>query len=252
MPVGARSLISHCFTLDELDPGLRYQVTATATGDTGATDTEDRYFGLDAEQTRPPVRVVPLLQNIVFLSVPHGDRQSVSFTAVSFDQDAGPTECSDEEVRGRYYPKPLTEPSTVSIDIEYLERNGYQPSFLKRTGQAFFLDEGSTTMLCMFVYDNDRPSWSWNTAEYRYSVMVQPPDVTVPSVTLTDIGVHPSYRGDDAVFIRGWDRSRASCSGRGFHLSAAETYFDSGYEESICQWGHISGGRGVRTGDVIL
>lgn len=249
---GGRALISHCFTLDELDPDLRYQVTATAQGDAGATDTEMRYFGLEQELTRPPVRVVPLLQNVVFVSVPHRDRQSVSVKALSFDDEGGPTACGDEEERGLYSLRPLTEPSTVSTDIEYLERNGYQVDFAKRTGQAFFLEEGSTTMLCLFVYDTDRPSWSWDTAEYRYSVVVQPPDVTVPSVTLTDIGVHPSYRGDAALFIRGWDRSRASCSGRGFHLATAEASFGSGYEESICQWGHLSGGQGVRTGDVIL
>lgn len=250
---GARPLISHCFILDQLDPSLRYQVTVTAEGDAGATDTAVRYFGLDAELTRPPVRVVPLLQNIVFISVPHGDRQSVSVKAVSFDHDDGPTECSDEEERGQYYPKPLTEPNTANVDIEYLERNGYQPGFLKRTGQAFFLEEGSTTMLCMFVYDIDRPSWSWGTASYRYSVVVQPPDVTVPSVTLTDISLHPSVRGDGAVFIRGWDRSRWRCSGRGFNFASLDAFFGSGdFEEPICQWGHLSGGNGVRTGDVIL
>ncbi|MHA6669520.1 hypothetical protein ACX3O0_11700 [Homoserinimonas sp. A447] len=248
-----RPLISHCFTLDELDPGLRYQVTVTAEGDAGATDTETRYFGLEQELTRPPVRVVPLLQNLVFLSVPHRDRQSVSVKALSFDDEGGPTECGEEEETGLYNLKPLTEPSTVSIDIEHLERNGYQSAFTKRTGQAFFLEEGSTTMLCLFVYDTDRPSWSWDTAEYRYSVVVQPPDVTVPSVTLTDISLHSSLHSDGDLYIRGWDRSRSNCSGRGFTFASVEAFFGSGdFEQPICQWGHLSGGNGVRTGDVIL
>jgi hypothetical protein len=248
---GAKPLISHCFTLDELDPALRYQVTVTAEGDAGATDTESRYFGLEQDLTRPPVRIVPLLQNVIFTSVPHRAGQSVSVKALPLG-DGGPTECGAEE--GLLALPPVTEPTTTQVDIEYLESNGFLPDFAKRTGQAFYLEEGSSVLLCLFVYDDDRPSWSWDTAEYRYSVAVHAPDVTVPTVTLTDIRLHPSFRSDGHVSIRAEERGGRDCGGRSFTLATVEElYFASGeFEELLCNQDELSGGGNVRSGDVIV
>ncbi|MDO9590498.1 MAG: hypothetical protein Q7J04_05090, partial [Microcella sp.] len=75
------------------------------------------------------------------------------------------------------------EPATSRTSTGWLERNGYLPEFSNRTGGAFFVPEGRNALICLTSYDDSRPSWNWEIADYTSSTIVQAPDVAVPRIT---------------------------------------------------------------------
>lgn len=178
--------LKHCVVLSGLESATRYQVEVTAESAAGERAQSNHYIALDVDLSRPPARIVPLAENVVVVSAIHQYGESVLVRG-GLLRDGDPADCASLDwLRPLTY---VTEPTTSRASSEWVQRNGYSPWYSERTSGALFVPEGRNVLICLSIYDDSRPSWNWEIADYTYSAVVQAPDVTIPRITWTGASV---------------------------------------------------------------
>lgn len=198
----------HCLVLDGLDKYTTYRAELDATDILGRTAHDDWAFMLPEDRTVPPTRVLPLSDNILFVSAPHIPQQDVDVRAwrVSPGVEAS---CANPAAQSAGLEE-LQEPRTTEVSAEFLASHNYQPAYTNRTSAAYWVPEGSTILVCMRWLNPDRPSWDWDTSLRQYEQVLQSPDRTVPVVTLESVALARTVAAD-AIELRGRTREGQAC-----------------------------------------
>ncbi len=200
----------HCLVLEGLEKYTTYRASLEATDILGRTATDDWAFMLPEDRTVPPTRVVPLGDNILFVSAPHIASQDVDARVwrVAPGIEAS---CANPAARSSGLEE-LQELRTTDVSAEFLASHNYQPAYTKRTSAAYWVPEGSTILVCMRWLNPDRPSWDWDASVRQYEQVLQSPDRTVPVVSLESVSLaRPVAAG--AIEVRGRTREGQGCGG---------------------------------------
>src|SRR5690554_3101740 len=248
-PFGEWTRIQHCTVLEGLEPHVGYRFRLDTVDMMGGEATFSGAFALPDSRTRPPARVVPIGDNMLLLSLPHGESESVQFNA--FVTDGEEPDCNSLQTQLGS----VTNLSTGDVSAAHLERNGYQERFTKRTSQVFWVPEGSTIAVCLSSYLNDRASYDWARANYRHQETLHSPDRMLPTVTLHDVDLVRTVAAD-AVTISASTRDNLSC-GDGWTGPATqgdEVAASDLRGAVLCSISHFSGLVGLSTssGDVVV
>lgn len=176
----------YCTVLPDLDPYTAYTTEITAVDIFDRTATFTNRFMLPDDRTRPPTRVVPLGDSIVFASAPHIPSQSVSIRAWQVGEGA---EASCASSRGGSDLPWLADIATTDVSASYLAAHRYQPAYTKRTSASFWVPEGVTIVVCITWTNPDAPSWNWRTALLQSETVLQTPDRTVARVSVEAVNL---------------------------------------------------------------
>ena len=200
----------HCLVVEGLEKYVTYRAHFEATDILGRTDAYDWGFMLPDDRTVPPTRVLPLSDNILFVSAPHVPSQDVEVRAwhVAAGEDAS---CANPAATSAGL-EALQEQRTTEVGADYLERNGYLSQYTQRTSAAYWVPEGSTILVCIRWTNPDRPSWDWGTSIRQYEQVLQSPDRTVPVVSLAGVSLVRTV-GAEAVTVSGRTREGFRCGG---------------------------------------
>lgn len=200
----------HCFVLDGLEKYVHYGATVEATDILGRTATDDWGFALPDDRSVPPTRVLPLSDNILFVSAPSTPYVDVEVRAwrVAAGIEAS---CANPAARSARLDE-LQEVRTTDVSAEFLASHSYTPEYTKRTSGAYWVPEGSTILVCIRWADPDRRSWDWDTAVRQYEQVLQSPDRTVPVVSLESISLARTVAAA-AIDLRGRTREGRDCGG---------------------------------------
>ena len=216
-------VLKHCVVLDGLDPNARYEVRVVA--ETPGGDRLERTItvSLRLNLSRPPATIVPIGDNIIVVSATHRFGETLLLRSGLLD-DGDDADCTDVD---RLYDLELvSEPTTARTSTEWLTRNGYSIDFTERTSGAFFVPEGRNALVCLSTYDDSRPSWNLDLADYTYGTVVQAPDYTVPRVTWIGAAVRESARISELTVALG-PRGGGTCATRGITVPFAPERFGS-------------------------
>ena len=200
----------HCLVLDGLEKYTTYRASFEATDILGRTATDDWAFMLPEDRTVPPTRVVPLADNILFVSAPHTASQDVDARVwrVAPGIEAS---CANPAARSSGLEE-LQELRTTDVSAEFLASHRYQPAYTKRTSAAYWVPEGSTILVCLRWLNPDRPSWDWDASIRQYEHVLQSPDRTVPVVSLESVSLARTVAAG-AIELLGRTREGQVCGG---------------------------------------
>lgn len=174
----------HCFPLDDLDPAATYQARIQATDELGRTAASSLRFMLDRDLSAPPVRVIPLTDNVLFVSAPHIEAQTATLRVAAVPEGDADAACDAGE--------PLPEfnaPFEHRVSDEYNRAHGYLPSYTHRTSGAWSVPEGSVVAVCIRWFDESAPSWGSDTPVREFTQFLMSPDRLSPVVELVDLGL---------------------------------------------------------------
>lgn len=181
----------HCFVLPDLRPNTAYRMEIDAVDDLGRTASDVVFWVTDGRAgDEPPVRVVPLTDNVLFVSASHRDTESVEMRVALVDPaDAARVQLTGVEqcdVEADLLPEyaPVVE---GSVSSSYLASHGYDETFTRHTSGSFSVPEGSLVAICIRWFEEDAPSWSAGTVLRQYSQWASSPDRLVPTVSVTGL-----------------------------------------------------------------
>ena len=200
----------HCLVIPDLEEHVTYRASFEATDILGRTDSYDWGFQLPDDRTVPPTRVVPLSDNIIFVSVPHIPAQAVDVRAWNVAPGVEAS-CANPAATSAGL-QVLQELETTDVSSGYLERHNYRPEYTKRTSAAYWVPEGSTILVCIRWTDPDRPSWDWDASIRQYEQVFQSPDRTVPIVSLAGVSLARTV-AENAITLSGRTREGEGCGG---------------------------------------
>lgn len=204
-PFGEWTQLQHCTVIDGLERGVGYRFRLDSVDILGGEATFTGGFSLADNRTRPPTRVLPLGDNIVFVSMAHAANESVELTGYVLEAGAE----ADCTIRHRELEAVATRRIT-EVSAAHRERYGYQDRFTKRSSQSFWVPEGSSIALCLSSYLDDRPSYDWARANYRHQEVLHSPDRMLPIISVADVELVRTVAAE-AVTISARSRSNFGC-----------------------------------------
>ncbi|MBX9471699.1 hypothetical protein [Microcella sp.] len=241
-------VLKHCIVLDGLDPNARYEVRVVAETPGGELLERTITVSLRVNLGRPPARIVPVGDNMIVVSAMHRYGETMLLRGVLHDDDYD-YDCSTVETGAPL--RLVGEPVTQRSDTEWLARNGFSNQFTERTSGAFYVPEGRNALVCLSSYDDSRPSWNWEVADYTYSSVVQAPDYTVPRVTWINTTVRPSARLSEVTVVLG-PRGGGACAARGITVPFAPERYDDPDIPPLCAGVNLDGFNYYNTGHLIV
>ena len=244
------TVLKHCVVLDELELATRYQVEVVAETEAGERRERTHYLALGVDLTRPPARIIPIGLNVVLASAAHRDGETVLLRAGLLSPDSS-TDCADIDTLPQL--ELVSGTSTARVTLASLERNGYLPEFTQRTGGGFFIPEGRNALICLTSYDDDRPSWNWQVADFTTSTIVQSPDVAVPRVTWSGASVR-DRSGVSELYVSLAARGTPECGERGITVPVYDNWFTTEPDRGIvlCERFALDGYNFVNTGTFVV
>jgi hypothetical protein len=176
-------LISHCLWLTDLETGRahagRVQVT-DAFGRTAVAPLPRVVSDATAGLVEPPLRVEPLTDTRVRVTVPHTSAQHADVRAWPVTPGTEPGCVAPAGTRELWG----TEPVTTEVPEDEAVARGHDPAFDRVTREVLGVPPGATVVVCVRVYDTAGPSWDWDRPERATAVLVDAPAVPVPTISL--------------------------------------------------------------------
>ena len=244
------TVLKHCLVLFGLQPDTRYQVSVVAETSAGERATRTHYVSLNVNLGRPPARIVPFGDNVVLASATHRYGETLLMRGGLLGDDDVANCANIDRLAALQF---LAEPTTRRTSTEWLERNGYLNEFTELTSAAFFVPEGRNALICLSSYDDSRPSWNWEVADYISSAVVQAPDVTIPTVTWIGASLRESA-GIQQVNVALTPRGAPECGYRALTVPIAPDRFSLEPSGGIvlCENLALDGYNFVNTGNFIV
>lgn len=200
----------HCVPTEGWQRGATVDVEAVVTDVLGRTLRIDRSLAVpvSAGATRPDALILGLSGNLIQVSVPFADGQSVGVGWV------------DAEAEACAYPLPGADsgpgvrplrPATISpIDEQYVIDNNWLPEYDQWSTSVYVVTPGRSYRACVGWFDGGVGDITGR-PQYRNEVIVHAPATSFPTVTLTDVRLDVEVP-DDGLSIRGAVRG-ARCGG---------------------------------------
>jgi len=217
----------HCTVLDGVRDYTPYLAELLVTDQFGREVTETVGFSSSARLGIPPLRVLPVGDDSLFVSAPHTADQAVQISAYRLPPGV-PTDrrtCAGMPSSG--LADQAATPVTRTTAPGYNERNGFLPQYDRRTTSSVGLGYGQTFLLCIRWFDGDRPSFETDIPVREYTQFVSTPDPLQPMISVDRLDL---VRGvsDGGLLLTGRDLSGGSCgswrgptAGEGFADGAA-------------------------------
>jgi len=181
-------VFQHCGLLTELTPHTDYVLSAVAVDDFGrVSDPVERTFSSDGQPTIPQMQVIPLTNNVLYVSVPYypGNTPLVQAWTIA---DGAPADCSTSAIPPSAL-QTIRPESDVTLSEDYLHANNYVDGYNHAVVDLYDVPEGSTVVVCARTYPHSGPSWVTGHPISQQFVIAQSPDQVVPIVTLTGLNV---------------------------------------------------------------
>jgi hypothetical protein len=249
-PFGEWTQLQHCTVIEGLERGVAYRFRLDSVDTLGGEATFTSGFSLPDRGTRPPTRVLPIGDNVVFVTMAHAAAETVEFTGYVLEPGAE-ADCTRRPGRLEAVENMRTE----AVSAAQRERHGYHDRYTKRSSQSFWVPEGSTIAVCLASYLDDRPSYSWAQANYRHQEVLHSPDRTLPTISLERVDLVRTV-GAEAVKISARTRDALGCgtawegpSRQGRTVPASDLR-----DAVICSIDNLGGLVGLSTssGDVVI
>jgi|GEM_PF-2869731 len=180
--------LRHCLTLNDLEPNTTY--TAVVSG----IDFDYRVhapmtvrFNSGGAPTHPGVRIIPVGENLLWVSALHPPDQRVDIRVV-VRTPTTISDCGYLDAPSREALWPLTDTEVnASPDSQNFERA--PETFTKKHIMTFAVPEGSTAQVCARWYEAGSDSTSWERVQplFESAAVVQTPDRLVPKVLLNEV-----------------------------------------------------------------
>lgn len=236
-PTRTGRIFWHCVATEGWERGSTVDIEATVTDVLGRTLIVDRSLPVpvSAAAVRPDAQILGLSGNLIQVSVPFADRQTVGVGWV--DADAATCSFPLSGASGGPGVTPLR-PATISpIDEEYVADNNWLPQYDERSTSVFAVTPGRSYRVCVGWFDGGVGDITGR-PQYRNEVVVHAPATSFPTVLLREVRLDAdvpegglSIRGS-VPFARcgGWNGDETALPAVVCDLPAVSTAFNaSGY-----------------------
>ncbi|MEO8094140.1 MAG: hypothetical protein ABI632_04310 [Pseudolysinimonas sp.] len=183
----AYTLFQHCGVITGLHSGTTYTMSYVAHDvlDRGTTP-QQRDFSADGAPTMPPLNVIPLSNDLIYVSAPAlavGNPPAIH----AWVPGAGePADCSGLATAALELPG-VGPSSLVAVTSDYNRLHNYDPVWSYRLNEVLSAPEGSTIVVCARWFNTSGPSWSRTTPVFQQTIVLGSPDVFSPVVTLAQV-----------------------------------------------------------------
>jgi len=177
----------HCGLTTPLDEG-RYSGLAIAVGPRGEiADAWPLSFDSRGAETIPPMSVVPLGTNWLWVGVRHTGIETASIKGFELT-DGGITTCAEAAPRDFYGLRADIPDHTSEVSREWLAARNFNGAFTRVTSALLYVPEGTSVAVCGYTFKNAEPSWDIAVPDRIQMVTAAAPDtweavVAVESVT---------------------------------------------------------------------
>lgn len=196
----------HCLVLDGLEPGVAYRLEVSAVDELGRTATDTLRFVAGGGSDVPPVRVIPIIDTVLFVSAPHTDEETVEIRVASTVGEDGASACRSSS----RLLDPYVDVDEYRVSNGYNAAHGFDPAYVARTAGSFVVPEGSRVAVCIRWFAEDAPSWEGDGPLREYTQMLLSPDLLLPRIELAGVGLL-KVMDTESVSIRIDDREGRRC-----------------------------------------
>lgn len=182
-------VFQHCGLLTGLTPSTDYVLSAIALDDFGRiSDPVERRFNSAGQPTIPPMQVIPLTNNLLYVSVPNYGTANPPLVKAFVVAPGEATDCTAYDSSHAQVQR-VPDERLVEVSADYLHAHNYADGYNHAVVDLFDAPEGSTIVVCARWFDASAPVWDRGTPTRQQWVIAETPDVVVPVVTLQDVSL---------------------------------------------------------------